>query len=57
MNNRIVWRGDSGLLDGIEMNLDLSKGMYDAGDLMKFGFLWLSLQQCCLWQFLNMEKI
>lgn len=38
MNNRIVWRGDSGLLDGIEMNLDLSKGMYDAGDLMKFGF-------------------
>ncbi|KAJ6682200.1 ENDOGLUCANASE 2 [Salix koriyanagi] len=38
VNNRIAWRGDSGLLDGIEMNLDLSKGMYDAGDLMKFGF-------------------
>ncbi|CAK7334305.1 unnamed protein product [Dovyalis caffra] len=38
VNNRIAWRGDSGLQDGIERNLDLSKGMYDAGDLMKFGF-------------------
>ncbi|XP_028760403.1 endoglucanase 2-like isoform X2 [Neltuma alba] len=37
-NNRISWRGDSGLRDGSEANLDLSKGMYDAGDLMKFGF-------------------
>lgn len=37
-NNRVQWRGDSGLQDGSEVNLDLSKGMYDAGDLMKFGF-------------------
>lgn len=37
-NNRVWWRGDSGLRDGIEANLDLSKGMYDAGDLIKFGF-------------------
>ncbi|KAI4327722.1 hypothetical protein L6164_020148 [Bauhinia variegata] len=37
-NNRIPWRGNSGLRDGSEANLDLSKGMYDAGDLMKFGF-------------------
>ncbi|KAF5463000.1 hypothetical protein F2P56_018956 [Juglans regia] len=37
-NNRISWRGDSGLRDGSEENLDLSKGMYDAGDLIKFGF-------------------
>ncbi|KAJ1422592.1 Six-hairpin glycosidase superfamily [Sesbania bispinosa] len=37
-NNRVWWRGDSGLKDGNESNLDLSKGMYDAGDLMKFGF-------------------
>ncbi|XP_048335449.2 endoglucanase 2-like isoform X2 [Ziziphus jujuba] len=37
-DNRIWWRGDSGLTDGSEANLDLSKGMYDAGDLMKFGF-------------------
>lgn len=38
VNNDIAWRGDSGLDDGKEENLDLSKGMYDAGDLMKFGF-------------------
>lgn len=38
MDNRIPWRGDSGLQDGSEENLDLSKGMYDAGDAMKFGF-------------------
>ncbi|GMP31941.1 hypothetical protein CsSME_00005936 [Camellia sinensis var. sinensis] len=38
VNNRIAWRGDSGLEDGREVNLDLSKGMYDAGDLIKFGF-------------------
>ncbi|KAL0438439.1 UNVERIFIED_CONTAM: Endoglucanase 10 [Sesamum latifolium] len=37
-NNQIEWRGDSGLTDGSEAKLDLSKGMYDAGDHMKFGF-------------------
>lgn len=37
-NNRVSWRGDSGLRDGREENLDLSKGLYDAGDLVKFGF-------------------
>ncbi|GMI96849.1 glycosyl hydrolase 9B5 [Hibiscus trionum] len=34
----IPWRGDSGLKDGSEAKLDLSKGMYDAGDNLKFGF-------------------
>ncbi|XP_059633959.1 endoglucanase 10-like [Cornus florida] len=38
VNNKISWRGDSGLDDGKEAKLDLSKGMYDAGDHMKFGF-------------------
>lgn len=37
-NNLIDWRGDSALKDGNEAKLDLSKGMYDAGDHMKFGF-------------------
>ncbi|KAF5740842.1 endoglucanase 10-like [Tripterygium wilfordii] len=36
--NEISWRGDSGVKDGSEAKLDLSKGMYDAGDHMKFGF-------------------
>lgn len=38
MDNKIKWRGDSALKDGSEAKLDLSKGMYDAGDHMKFGF-------------------
>ncbi|KAK1431325.1 hypothetical protein QVD17_07782 [Tagetes erecta] len=38
VNNEISWRGDSGLQDGKDADLDLSKGMYDAGDHMKFGF-------------------
>lgn len=38
VDNKITWRGDSGLKDGAEAKLDLSKGMYDAGDHMKFGF-------------------
>ncbi|CAI9089668.1 OLC1v1024286C1 [Oldenlandia corymbosa var. corymbosa] len=38
VDNRVTWRGDSGVDDGKEANLDLSKGLYDAGDNMKFGF-------------------
>jgi endoglucanase len=38
VTNRIAWRGDLGLRDGSEEDLDLSKGMYDAGDFIKFGF-------------------
>ncbi|CAL0305866.1 unnamed protein product [Lupinus luteus] len=38
VNNKIPWRGDSALKDGSQANLDLSKGLYDAGDNMKFGF-------------------
>uniref|UniRef100_A0A5B7C9J2 Endoglucanase n=1 Tax=Davidia involucrata TaxID=16924 RepID=A0A5B7C9J2_DAVIN len=38
VNNKIDWRGDSALKDGSEAKLDLSKGMYDAGDHIKFGF-------------------
>ncbi|MBA0733990.1 hypothetical protein Gogos_017944 [Gossypium gossypioides] len=38
VDNKISWRGDSALTDGSEAKLDLSKGMYDAGDQVKFGF-------------------
>ncbi|CAL9112657.1 unnamed protein product [Musa textilis] len=38
VNNKISWRGDSALDDGKEAGLDLSKGLYDSGDHMKFGF-------------------
>ncbi|KMZ61213.1 hypothetical protein ZOSMA_543G00010 [Zostera marina] len=38
INDMIPWRGDSALNDGKYEMLDLSKGMYDAGDHVKFGF-------------------
>ncbi|CAL9087917.1 unnamed protein product [Musa textilis] len=38
VDNKITWRGDSALNDGKDAGLDLSKGMYDAGDHMKFVF-------------------
>jgi hypothetical protein len=38
VSNKIPWRGDSAVDDGQEAGLDLSKGMYDAGDHIKFGF-------------------
>ena len=38
VDNKISWRGNSALKDGSQAKLDLTKGMYDAGDNMKFGF-------------------
>ncbi|PKA58959.1 Endoglucanase 6 [Apostasia shenzhenica] len=36
-NQRIIWRGNSGLLDGKSNGVDLVGGYYDAGDNVKFG--------------------
>lgn len=33
---RCNWRGDSGLTDGADNNIDLTGGLYDAGDNVKF---------------------
>ncbi|KAK8629773.1 hypothetical protein V6N13_078601 [Hibiscus sabdariffa] len=37
-DQRIGWRGNSGLSDGWMYNTDLTGGYYDAGDNVKFGF-------------------
>ncbi|MFC5470741.1 glycoside hydrolase family 9 protein [Cohnella suwonensis] len=36
-NNRVEWRGDSGMTDGADVGKDLTGGWYDAGDHVKFG--------------------
>ncbi|KDP43311.1 hypothetical protein JCGZ_24232 [Jatropha curcas] len=36
-NQRVKWRGDSGLKDGFLQGVDLAGGYYDAGDHVKFG--------------------
>ncbi|TYK24539.1 endoglucanase 13-like [Cucumis melo var. makuwa] len=36
-NQRVKWRGDSGLQDGNDVGVDLVGGYYDAGDNLKFG--------------------
>ncbi|KAF6165208.1 hypothetical protein GIB67_007193 [Kingdonia uniflora] len=38
VNTNISWRGDSALKDGSQAGLDLSKGMYDAGDHIKSSY-------------------
>lgn len=35
-NERTNWRGDSGLNDGADQGVDLTGGLYDAGDNVKF---------------------
>ncbi|KAI3897758.1 hypothetical protein MKW92_043885 [Papaver armeniacum] len=37
-NQRVTWRGDSGLHDGEDVGVDLTGGYYDSGDNVKFGF-------------------
>lgn len=48
-NNRVEWRGPSGLKDGSDRNLDLAGGWYDAGDHVKFGLPMASSAALLAW--------
>jgi endoglucanase len=48
-NNRVLWRGDSGLVDGADVGHDLTGGWYDAGDHVKFGFPMASTATLLAW--------
>lgn len=48
-NNRVEWRGDSGLEDGADVGHDLTGGWYDAGDHVKFGFPMASTATMLAW--------
>jgi PKD repeat protein len=36
--NRVSWRGNSGMTDGSDVGKDLTGGLYDAGDNVKFNY-------------------
>ena len=61
MDNKVSWRGDSALKDGADAKLDLSKGMYDAGDHMKFGLPMAYTAKVLSWSILeygdHMDKV
>ena len=48
-DNRVNWRGDSGLTDGSDVGLDLTGGFYDAGDHVKFGLPFASSMTMLAW--------
>ncbi|EFJ36806.1 hypothetical protein SELMODRAFT_77612 [Selaginella moellendorffii] len=55
-DNPIEWRGDSALSDGSDAHVDLSGGMYDAGDYIKFGFPMAFTATILSWSILEYRK-
>ncbi|KAG2581172.1 hypothetical protein PVAP13_6KG018100 [Panicum virgatum] len=54
--NRMAWRGDSGLKDGAQHNVDLVGGYYDAGDNVKFGLPMAFTTTMLAWSVADMGK-
>ncbi len=48
-NNRVEWRGPSGLNDGKDRGVDLTGGWHDAGDHVKFGLPMASSATLLAW--------
>jgi hypothetical protein len=55
-NNRVSWRGNSGLTDGKDNNVDLTGGWYDAGDHVKFGFPMANTATKLAWSAIESEQ-
>lgn len=56
-NQRVKWRGDSGLKDGAAANVDLVGGYYDAGDNVKFGFPMAFTTTMLAWSVIEFGKL
>ncbi|WP_373291209.1 glycoside hydrolase family 9 protein [Paenibacillus marchantiophytorum] len=54
-NNRVPWRGDSGMSDGADVGKDLTGGWYDAGDHVKFGLPMASSATMLAWSVYEYE--
>jgi len=54
-NNRVQWRGDSGMTDGADVGKDLTGGWYDAGDHVKFGLPMASSATMLAWSVYEYE--
>lgn len=55
-DNRVAWRGDSGLTDGTDIGHDLTGGWYDAGDHVKFGFPMAASSTLLSWSIIEYES-
>ncbi|XP_039138580.1 endoglucanase 13 [Dioscorea cayenensis subsp. rotundata] len=55
-NQRVRWRGDSGLSDGFAQGVDLVGGYYDAGDHVKFGLPMAYSVTMLSWSIIEFEK-
>ena len=55
-DNRVPWRGDSGLEDGLNEGVDLTGGWYDAGDHVKFGFPMAATTTLLAWGILENKQ-
>ncbi|XP_011654857.1 endoglucanase 4 [Cucumis sativus] len=55
-NQRVTWRKDSALRDGLEFGVDLVGGYYDAGDNVKFSFPMAFTTTMLSWSVLEFGK-
>ncbi|XP_022928924.1 endoglucanase 4-like [Cucurbita moschata] len=55
-NQRVTWRKDSALHDGLEFGVDLVGGYYDAGDNVKFNFPMAFTTTMLSWSVLEFGK-